>query len=265
MGRLDNQVAWISGAAQGIGAGAAKLFAEEGAGVVVADINESAGRQLVEEINAEGHKAIFAPCNVTQAHDVQESIETAVKEFGGLHILVNNAGIVEVGMLHEADESQWSRVMDTNVKSIYYSLKYSFDYLSRNDRSYIVNVGSISSYVAQDRTPIYTTTKGAILQLTRSIAVDYARYAIRCNCVCPGITDTPLLRRHIESLHDPEEHLATRLRRVPINRIITPRDIGKSILYFCCEDSAGVTGTSVIVDGGYLAAAEWDAASTERK
>lgn len=265
MGRLDNQVAWISGAGQGIGAGAALLFAEEGACVTVADINESAGIRLVEQITAKGQRAIFVKCDVTQAGDVQKSIEAAVKTFGGLHILVNNAGIVDVGMLHEASEEQWARVMDTNLKSIYYSLKYAFDHLRTNERTYIVNVGSISSYVAQDRTPIYTTTKGAILQLTRSIAVDYARYGFRCNCICPGITDTPLLHHHLESLHDPEEHLANRLRRVPINRILTPLDIARSILYFSCEDSAGVTGTSIIIDGGYLAAAEWDAVITENQ
>lgn len=259
MGRLQNQVAWISGAARGIGAGAAKLFAEEGAAVVLADVNASGGEELVEALTAKGYKALFVKCDVTCATDVEQSIKAAVDTFGGLHILVNNAAIVDVGMLHEADESTWTQMIDTNVKSIYYSLKCAFAQFEKNGQSYIVNVGSISSLVAQDRTPIYSTTKGAVLQLTRSIAVDYARYGIRCNCVCPGITETPLLRSHIESLHDPEEHLAIRLRRVPLNRILTPYDIGKSILYFSCEDSAGVTGTSVIVDGGYLAAAEWNA------
>jgi NAD(P)-dependent dehydrogenase (short-subunit alcohol dehydrogenase family) len=263
MGRLDNQIAWISGAAQGIGAGAAMLFAEEGASVLVADINESMGTALVEQIIAKDQHAAFVKCDVTKACDVQKSIDAAVKTFGGLHIMINNVGIVDVGMLHQASEQIWTRVIDTNLKSIYYSLKYAFDYLQKNDKSYIVNVGSISSYVAQDRTPIYTTTKGAILQLTRSIAVDYARYGIRCNCICPGITDTPMLRHHLASLHDPDEHLAKRLRRVPIGRILTPRDIARSILYFSCEDSAGVTGTSTIIDGGYLAAAEWDTEITK--
>ena len=261
MRHLEGQVAWISGAGRGIGAGAAKLLSEEGAAVVVADIDPSSGRDTVEQITANGHPAIFVQCDVTRSNDVQESVQAAIREFGGLHILVNNAGIVDVGMLHQVEEKQWALVMDTNVKSVYLSLKHAFPHLERNERSYIVNVGSISSFVAQDRTPIYTTTKGAILQLTRSIAVDYARYGIRCNCICPGITDTPLLRHHIESLHDPEKHLARRLLRVPLNKILTPGDIAKSILYFSCEDSAGITGTSLTIDGGYLAAAEWDASN----
>ena len=172
--------------------------------------------------------------------------------------MVNNAGIVDVKELHEYTEEDWDRVMDINVKSMFLSFKYAFPYLRKNQKSYVVNIGSISSFVGQNNTPVYTTSKGAVLQLSRSIGLDYAKYGIRCNCVCPGITDTPMLHQHLDTTPDPEEHLAERLRRVPLGSILTSTDVAKSILFLSCEDSAGVTATSLIVDGGYLAAAEWD-------
>jgi len=121
----------------------------------------------------------------------------------------------------------------------------------------MVNVGSISSFTAQGNTPAYATSKAAVLHLTKSIAVDYAAYGLRCNCVCPGITDTPLLRHHLNATSDPEGVLRQRLQRVPTGVILRPADIARTALYLACEDSSGVTGTSVLIDGGYLAPAEW--------
>jgi NAD(P)-dependent dehydrogenase (short-subunit alcohol dehydrogenase family) len=149
--------------------------------------------------------------------------------------------------------------MGINVKSIFFSLRHAFPHFRRNDCSYMVNVGSISSFVGQRETPAYTASKGAVLSLTRSIALDYAAIGLRCNCVCPGITDTPMLREHLDKTPDPDETLRQRLRRVPLNRALQSDDIARTILYLACEDSSGVTGSSVVIDGGYLAAAEWDA------
>ena len=255
--RLAGQTAWISGATKGIGEGTAMLFAEEGAAVVVVGRNDGDGNRVVRAIQGNGGDAIFIRCDVGREDEVRSSIQQTAAEFGGLQILVNNAGIVDVRMLHEYTETQWDHVMDVNVKSIFFAFKHAFPYLRGNERSYVVNVGSISSFVGQSGTPVYTTSKGAVLQLSRSIALDYARYGIRCNCVCPGITDTPMLRQHLNAAADPEAQLAERLNRVPLNMALTPRDVAKSILYFSCEDSAGITGTSLIVDAGYLAAAEW--------
>ena len=260
-GRLTGQAAWISGATKGIGEGAALLFAREGASVAVIGRNESDGRRVVRAIKRKGGQAIFIGCDVAREEEVRASIEQTVSVFGGLQILVNNAGIVDVRMLHDYTAAQWDRVMDVNVKSMFFAFKHAFPYLRKNRRGYVVNVGSISSFVGQRGTPVYTASKGAVLQLSRSIALDYARYGIRCNCVCPGITDTPMLRQHLNATSDPEAHLAKRLNRVPLNVALTPSDVAKSILYFACEDSAGITGTSLIVDAGYLAAAEWNCAA----
>ena len=257
-GRLQGQVAWISGGTKGIGEGAARLFAREGASVAVIGRNESDGERVVGEIAGAGGTALFMRCDVTKAQEVKDSIEETVRRFGGLQILVNNAGIVDVKELHDYSEDEFDRVMDVNVKSMFLAFKYAFPHLKANKRSYVVNVGSISSFVGQSGTPVYTASKGAVLQLSRSIGLDYARHGIRSNCVCPGITDTPMLWTHLNASSDPKGHLAERLRRVPLGTILTPEDVARSILYFSCEDSAGVTATSLIVDGGYLAAAEWD-------
>jgi len=256
--KLAGQTAWISGATKGIGEGAALLFAREGAAVAVIGRDDNDGCRVVRAIKRKGGKAIFIPCDVTREEEVRDSIQQTVSAFGGIQILVNNAGIVDIRMLHDCTADQWDRVMDVNVKSMFFAFKHAFPHLRKNRRAYVVNIGSISSFVGQSGTPAYTASKGAVLQLSLSIALDYARYGIRCNCVCPGITNTPMLRKHLDAASDPEAQLARRLNRVPLNVALTPADVAKSILYFSCEDSAGITGTSLIVDAGYLAAAEWD-------
>ena len=258
--RLAGQVAWISGAASGIGAATARLFASEGASVAIADVREEDGEQLVNEINSANGKAMYSSCDVANSDQVRKSIELTVAQFGSLNIVVNCAGIVHVGLLHEYAEDDWDRLMGVNVKGIFFSLTHAFPHLRRNDRSYMVNVGSISSHVGQRLTPAYTTSKGAVLSLTQSIALDYAVIGLRCNCVSPGITDTPMLRKHLNTTPNPDETLRQRVRRVPMNRAMHADEVARTILYLCCEDSAGVTGTSIVVDGGYLAAAEWDTA-----
>jgi NAD(P)-dependent dehydrogenase (short-subunit alcohol dehydrogenase family) len=255
--RLENQIAWVSGAASGIGEGVARLFAEEGAAVLLADTQADRGKTVADEIRAAGGRAVFTACDVTRAQDVRESIDAAAREFGGLSIVVNCAGIVRIGLIHETDARDWSRLMDVNVTSIFHSTKHAVPHLRQQPRSYIVNVASISSFVGQSSTPAYTTSKFAVVGLTKSIALDYAADGVRCNCVCPGITDTPMLREHLNKTPDPDGALRERLRRVPTGVPLSPADIARAVLYLSCEDSVGVTGTSVVIDGGYLAAAEW--------
>ncbi len=257
-GRLENKVAWVSGANKGIGEGIARLYAAEGASVAMIGRTVSEGEKIAQEIEEAGGKAFFMRCDVTNEEDIKASIEETIKRYGKLAILINNAGIVDVKMLHEYTAKEWAWVMDLNVRSIFLAFKYAFPYLKEQEHSYVVNLGSISSFVGQDSTPVYTASKGAVLNLSKSIALDYARYGIRCNCVCPGITETPMLMTHLNSEKDPDAHYEQRLRRVPIGRQLYPEDVAKSCLFFSCEDSAGVTATSLIIDGGYLGCAEWD-------
>jgi NAD(P)-dependent dehydrogenase (short-subunit alcohol dehydrogenase family) len=243
--RLAGKTAWISGAASGIGAATARLFADEGANVAAIDIMEG--------------DAVSIQADVSNEEQVRDSLAKTVARFDGLNIIVNCAGLVHVKLLHEYDEADWDRLMGANLKSIFFSIKHGLQYLRGHPPSYVVNVGSISSFVGQAGTPAYTASKSAVLGLTRSIALDYAALGVRCNCVCPGITDTPMLREHLNKTPDPEATLSERLRRVPMRMPLQPDDIAKAVLYLSCEDSVGVTGTSLVVDGGYLAAAEWNA------
>jgi NAD(P)-dependent dehydrogenase (short-subunit alcohol dehydrogenase family) len=251
--RLHGQSAWISGGASGIGAATARLFALEGANVAVVDIKNDPGR-----IGSTG-PMIFLQADVSSEEQVRDSLAKTVARFAGLNIIVNCAGLVHVKLLHEYEQAEWDRLMGVNLKSIFFSVKHGLQYLRCHAPSYVVNVGSISSFVGQAATPAYTASKAAVLGLTRSIALDYAALGLRCNCVCPGITDTPMLREHLNKTSDPEATLSERLRRVPMRSALQPADIANAVLYLSCEDSAGVTGTSLVVDGGYLAAAEWNA------
>lgn len=256
--RLEGQVAWISGGASGMGEAIAKLFASEGAAVAVVDIQAERGRQVAEEITGQGGQAIFVKTDVTQESAVRDSLEQAAARFGKLQIIVNCAGIVHVGPLHEYTEAEWDYLMGVNLKSIFFALKHGLTYLRQNRRSYVVNIASVSSFVGQAKTPAYIASKHAVVGLTRSMALDYAADGLRCNAICPGITDTPMLRSHLNTTSDPEATLANRLRRVPMGIALQPVDIAKAALYFACEDSAGITGTALVVDGGYTSAAEWE-------
>jgi NAD(P)-dependent dehydrogenase (short-subunit alcohol dehydrogenase family) len=256
--RLDGQTAWISGAASGIGEATARLFAAEGARVALVDVQAERGGAVERSIRSTGGEALFLPCDVASEDAVRTAIKETVGRYGGLQVIVNCAGVVHGRPLHEYAAEDWDRLMAVNVRGIFFSLKHGLVHLRRNRSSAMVNVGSISSFVGQASTPAYTASKFAVLGLSRSIALDYAADGVRCNCVCPGITDTPLLRHHLKAAPDPAAALASRLHRVPIGRVLTPDDIARAVLYLSCDDSAGVTGTSLIVDGGYLAAAEWE-------
>jgi NAD(P)-dependent dehydrogenase (short-subunit alcohol dehydrogenase family) len=261
MAKLVGQVAWVGGGASGIGEATAELFAREGASVCIVDIQQDRGQQLAERITRAGGQAAFVKADVADEDQVRQSIETAVGRFNSLGIVVNCAGIVHAKLLHEYASADWDQLMAVNVKSIFFSFKHAWPHLRRQPRSYVVNIGSISSFIGQASTPAYTASKGAVLQLTRSIALDYAALGLRCNCVCPGITDTPMLRHHLNTTSDPEGVLRARLQRVPMGTALQPHDIAKAALYLSCDDSSGITGTSLLVDGGYLAAAEWTSPS----
>lgn len=251
--RFTNKVAWISGAAQGIGRGIAELLAEEGAMVAIIDIKEKEGKELADTINDNGGKAAFFFCDLNAENSVKKSIEDTVAYFGDLHILVNNGAVNFVKALHEYTSQDWDWQLGVNLKAIFLSFKYAYPYLRKHETSHIVNIGSVSSFVGQAKTPGYIAAKGAVIMLTKSIAIDYASEGIRCNAVCPGITDTPMLREHMGD----EAFIQERLQRVPDGRMLKPKQIAGSVAYLCCEESAGITGISLIIDGGYLATAEW--------
>ncbi len=256
-GRLAEQVAFITGGASGMGRATAIRFAREGASVAVADVQDDKGREVVREIEAEGGTAIYLSCDVADEQAVKDAIDQTIERFDGLQILVNVAGIARFKTFHEFTSEDWDEIMGVNLKGMFHTCRNAIPYMTRHSRSYIVNVGSISCFIGDVGESIYSTAKGGVMMLTKSIALEYAADGLRCNCICPGITDTPMLRYHLNTTPDPEATLAARLRRVPMGVAVQPDDIARTAVYLSCEDSACVTGTSILVDGGYLAAAEW--------
>ena len=256
-GRFDKRVALVTGAASGIGLAIATRFAAEGAAVVALDINEAKGRAAALGIQAGGGQCEFVSADVSREQDVSAAVQVAVEKWGGIDHLVNNAGIVLVKSLEECSVEDWDRVMAVNVRSIFLTARHALPWLRHARSPTIVNIGSVSSFVGQADTPAYVASKGAVAMLSKAMALDLAKWNIRVNCVCPGITDTPMLRFHISLSADPEKTVRDRLNRVPLGRMLTGEDIAAATLYLSGTDSAGITGTTLLVDAGYLAAAEW--------
>jgi len=255
--RLAGQTAWISGAASGIGAATAKLFAAEGACVVLVDVQVDLGKSLELEILSQGGAAMFVECDLASEDAIASSIGKTVDNFEGLQIVVNCAGVTKFKPLHEFSGDEWDHIMGVNLKSQFLSVKHAIPHLRKASRSYVVNIGSISCFVGDQDESIYSVSKGGVMMLSKSIALEYAADGLRCNCICPGITDTPMLRHHLNTAVDPDRVLAERLRRTPTGVCVQPKDIAKTALFLSCEDSSGITGTHIVVDGGLLAAAEW--------
>ena len=254
MATLAGKVAIVTGAAQGIGLGIARALAQVGAAVVVADVNDAAGRAAVAALDGQGD---YLHADVTQEGDVRGLVDAAVARFGRLDIVVNNAGIVAVQTVEESSVADWDRVMAVNVRAIFLTTKYALPHLRAAGGGAILNVASVSSFVGQQGTPAYCASKGAVLMLTKALALDYGRERIRVNCLCPGITDTPMLRYHARHEADPDAHLRQRLARVPTGEMLYPAEMGRAAVFLCSDDAAGITGTSLVVDGGYIACAEF--------
>jgi NAD(P)-dependent dehydrogenase (short-subunit alcohol dehydrogenase family) len=256
--KLQGKVAIVTGAASGIGRASAILFAREGAMVAVVDVDALGGAKTVEKITAQGNIAFFVKADVSRNADVRQMVEETVMRWGRVDILFNNAGVVLVKPIEEMSEEEWDRVMAVNVKAAFLAIKHAAPHMRRQGGGAILNTGSIASVTGQVGTPVYSASKGAIALLTKSLALDYGRDRIRVNCICPGITDTPMLREHLGHGDPGEERIRKRLSRVPAGKILSPEDVARAALYLICEDSIGVTGVLHVIDGGLLAAAEYD-------
>ena len=261
MKRAQGQVALVTGAASGIGLGIAARFAEEGAQVAILDIDASSGERTAAELRQRGARARFFHTDVASEEQVRSAVQSVADEFGGIDCVVNNAGINIVKGIEESSGEEWDHIMAVNVKSIFLVTKYALPHLKKSTLRSVVNIGSVSSFVGQANTPAYVASKGAVAMLSKSLALDLARHGIRVNCVCPGITDTPMLRFHVNQSRDPEQTLRERTNRVPLGRLLTGADIAEAVLFLCLSEASAITGTTLLVDGGYLAAAEWSNAS----
>jgi NAD(P)-dependent dehydrogenase (short-subunit alcohol dehydrogenase family) len=257
--KLEGRVAIVTGAAGGIGRAAACLLAREGARVLVVDLKSGEARETVARIVRDGGEARFCEADVSREDDVKRAVGEAVDTWGSLNILVNNAGINLVKFVEDTTVEEWDRIMAVNVRSMFLFVKHAVAHMRRAGGGSIVNVGSIGSFTGQYKTPAYNASKGAVLLFTKCLALDYGRDCIRVNCVCPGITDTPMLRAHFDALPNPDEMIRQRADRVPLNRFLQPEDVGRAIVYLASDDASGVTGTAHLVDGGILAGCEYSA------
>lgn len=256
--KLSGRVAIVTGAASGIGRASALTFADEGAKVLVADIDGQRGQETVARILERGHEAVFAQVDVSSEAEIKRVTQDTVARWDRIDILFNNAGVVLVKPLEETTEDEWDRLMSINVKAAFLAIKHVVPYMRRGGGGAILNTGSIASFTGQVGTPVYCASKGAIALLTKSLALDYGRDGIRVNCLCPGITDTPMLREHLGHGAEGEARIQGRLSRVPSGQILQPEDVARAALYLVSDDSAGVTGIMHVVDGGLLAAAEFN-------
>ena len=247
--RLANKVAIITGSASGMGQVAAEIFAREGARVVITDIAREAGLAAAEQICSAGGQAIFIQANVARETDVKHLIDTTINEFGHIDVLYNNAGIMpdDDGSVVDLSEATWDRIMDVNLKSTFLCSKYALPHMVNQGYGSIINIASFVAFlgctVPQDA---YTASKGGLLALTKSFAVQYGRQGIRCNAICPGPIETPMLR----SLWVSEEARDLRLNRIPLARFGTPEDIVYLALYLASDESSWTTGAWLTVDGG---------------
>ncbi len=253
MNTLAHKVALVTGGASGIGRATAVLFAQEGAAVAVVDIDAAQGSSAAAEIEAAGGKAIFIPADVTCAGDCRLAVEKTVETYGGLHILFNNAGIIRRADVLDTTEEEWDRVMAVNVKSIFLMSKYAIPHMVEAGGGAIINTSSGWGMKGGGNAVSYCASKGAVINMTRAMAIDHGTQKIRVNAICPGDTDTPMLRSEARQLGQAEEQFLAEAAQRPLHRYAQPVEIAHAVLYLASEAASYVTGTALVVDGGGLA------------
>jgi NAD(P)-dependent dehydrogenase (short-subunit alcohol dehydrogenase family) len=262
-GVLRGKMALITGGASGIGRATAILFAREGATVGILDVDESGGQELVQSINSQsiksqainsdGGKAYFERGDVTRAADCERAIARIQKEFGALHVLFNNAGIIRRSSILDLSEADWDRVMAVNVKSIFLLSKCAVPLMEKSGGGSIINTASGWGLAAGPKAAVYCASKGAVVLLTKAMAIDHGAQNIRVNCICPGDTNTPMVRDEAQQLDEPADQFLKDAAQRPLRRVGTPEEIAQAALYLASDASSFVTGTAMVVDGGGLA------------
>ena len=252
-GSLNDKVAMITGGASGIGRAAALLFSREGATVALVDIDEPKGQAVVQSIVKGGRKAVFLHCDVTSASDCLSAVGKAIEELGKIDILFNNAGIIRRASVVDTTEEEWDKVMATNVKSVFLFSKYVVPIMAKAGGGVIINTASGWGLVGGYKAASYCASKGAVVLLTKAMALDHGPQNIRVNCICPGDTETPMLHREARQLGIPREKFLAEAKQRPLQRIGKPEEIANAALFLASDASSYVTGTALVVDGGGLA------------
>jgi NAD(P)-dependent dehydrogenase (short-subunit alcohol dehydrogenase family) len=245
MGKLDGKVALITGGASGIGLATARSFATEGAHVVIADYNQTGAEAAAESLKAYGARALRV--NVADGESVQQMIADTVAAFGTVHILINSAGTGELpGPIHEKDEHDWARVLAVNVTGTFLCMKYALPHMLSNGHGVILNLASIGGILGFPNSAAYAASKGAVIQLTRAAALEYARQGIRVNAIAPGWVETPMVDAYTQS-GIPIDRL---MRGIPLGRLGKPEEIAALLLFLAGDEAGFLLGSTVVIDGG---------------
>ena len=252
--RLEDKVAIVTGGAAGIGRAICEVFAEEGAKVVIGDIDAEGGRETVALIEDAGGSAAFVPTDVSQESQAQALVEKAVSEYGALNVLVNDAAAFVFGKVQDVSDADWQRVLGVNVLGPSYMVKHALKPMKAAGGGSIVNIASVSSFIAQPAFVPYNTSKGALLQLTRCLAMDLAQDNIRVNCVCPGAILTQATEQHRQFTgEDREKFLSDAANSNFMKRFGQPKEIAYGALFLASDESSFMTGQPLIIDGGATA------------
>jgi NAD(P)-dependent dehydrogenase (short-subunit alcohol dehydrogenase family) len=242
-------VALISGGAKGMGAVEAKLFAKEGAKVVIGDVLETEGKQIEAEINETGGECLFVPLDVTDENQWNEAVAATLGRFGKLDILINNAGIFRTGRVEETSSAEWDQVMDINAKGVFLGAKAAIPAMREAGGGSIINLSSVAGLVGAAYSTAYSASKGAVRLFTKSTAIQYATDGVRCNSIHPGVIQTDMTK---EAIAD-SQFKAQRLDPTPLARLGQPEDVAYGALYLASDESSFVTGAELVIDGGWTA------------
>ncbi|WP_408956275.1 SDR family NAD(P)-dependent oxidoreductase [Natroniella sp. ANB-PHB2] len=245
--RLKERVAIITGGASGIGEATVREMVKEGAKVIIADIDDEKGQKLAEELNQKEKNTVYCHVDITNEEEIKTMVEKAKDEFGGLDILFSNAGIGDRTISDKLSLEKWQKVIDINLTGVFLSVKHAISVMKMDGGGSIINCASILGHVGRAQMASYTASKGGVVNLTRSLAVEYAKDGIRVNSVCPGYINTPL----IDGLE--EEALNHLISLHPMRRLGEPEEIAKVTTFLASDDASFITGANLLVDGGYTA------------
>jgi len=251
--KLDQRVAVITGAGSGIGRAMALRFASEGARIMAADVNGEAAARTADEVRAAGGEAEPFTANVVEPEQVRAMVAAAKERFGRVDILCNNAGIGSTTSVVDQDPDEWDRVMAVNIKSVFLGCKYAVPLMLEQGGGVIINTASVAGMVGIVQRAAYSASKGAVIALTRQVAVDYVEHGIRVNCICPGTVDSPWVGRLLAQVDDPDGLRRSLEARQPMGRLGTPEEVAGAALYLASDDAAFITGTGLVIDGGWTA------------
>jgi len=251
--RMDGKVAIVTGAASGIGSAAAAAFAAEGARVVVADLQD-AGEEIAEQIRSRGATALFVKTDVSRESDVAQLVKRTEAEFGGLDTIFNNAGIEQpVTPSDTVSEELFDRVIGVNLKGTFFGCKHAIPALRRRGGGTIVNNSSVSAFANVGGNVSYAASKGAVMSLTRVLAIELAKENIRVNAICPGVIDTAMNQRNLETASDQQQVRQRWMDVTPLGRMGTPAEVAQTVLYLASDQSSFTTGVGLLIDGGRVA------------